>query len=181
MLEQALLIDGWMSVEELGWLAETASTRSRIVEVGSWKGRSTKALSVSTPGRVFAVDHWRGSTSELETWHKEVTVIGADALFDQFCKNLAPEIASGKLVPIRQDCGLVAKTLGPYIRPDFVFIDAEHIYSSVRRDIEDWRAVCDLGAILSGHDYGYDVLRAVTDVLGTVRTGPGSIWYTECL
>jgi predicted O-methyltransferase YrrM len=174
-------VDGWMTVEELSWLAETAADRSRIVEIGCWKGRSTKALATATPGRVYAVDHWLGSESERAGPHKEAIEAGADSMFDQFCRNLVHEIAAGKVVPIRQDSELVAKTLGATIRPDFAFIDGSHVYADVRRDIERWHAVCAPGAILSGHDFDRpEVASAVRDALGIdFIPGPGSIWWTE--
>lgn len=178
IIEEASRIDGWMAPDELGWLSQTAATRRRIVEVGSWKGRSTKALAMATPGQVFAIDHWRGSETERSTWQKEAVDLGADAMFDEFCRNLGPEIVAGKLVPLRQDCELVAKTLGVLLRSDFVFIDGAHTYAEVKRDIERWRAVCAPKAILSGHDFSHEgVARAVHDVLGDVAHAPGSIWY----
>ena len=48
-ISHAINIPGWMSVEELTYLAEAASKSNIIVEVGSWKGRSTIALAANTP------------------------------------------------------------------------------------------------------------------------------------
>lgn len=38
---------------------------------------------------------------------------------------------------------------------DFVFIDAEHTYEGVTRDIQAWRPKVRRGGILCGHDYGH--------------------------
>jgi len=43
-ISRADKIQGWMEIEELRWLAETAKMHSNICEIGSWKGRSTRAM-----------------------------------------------------------------------------------------------------------------------------------------
>jgi predicted O-methyltransferase YrrM len=64
---------------------------------------------------------------------------------------------------------------------DFVFIDADHSYASVRRDIDAWRSKVRPGGWIGGHDYNRKfpgVVRAVDFVFGArnVITLPGSIW-----
>lgn len=183
-VKQASGIEGWMSEEELAWLAEMAVTRDRIVEVGSWKGRSTTALALATHGRVYAVDHWRGSANERETTHREAVDTGSDAMFATFCSNVAPLIALGKLVPMRQDGALAASSLREILGEngaDLVFIDAEHTDDGVRRDIANYRKLCGPGAILCGHDYNYEpVARAVRGVfVEGIGHGAGSIWMVR--
>jgi len=63
---------------------------------------------------------------------------------------------------------------------DFVFIDADHSYEAVRRDIDAWRSKVKPGGWLGGHDYNRKfpgVIRAVDFAFGKrVYTLPGSIW-----
>ena len=63
---------------------------------------------------------------------------------------------------------------------DFVFIDADHSYEAVRRDIDAWRSKVRAGGWLGGHDYNRKfpgVVRAVDFTFGrSVYTLPGSIW-----
>ena len=64
-----LSIDGWMSTQELEWLYNTAKSLpkgSLIVEIGSWKGRSTSALYLGAGinKAVVAIDTWQGTPSE---------------------------------------------------------------------------------------------------------------------
>ena len=64
--------------------------------------------------------------------------------------------------------------------PYFVFIDADHTYSNVKRDIEAWRKAMQgvrnkpvSGATLAGHDYYFGgVCKAVQEVLGDVEIVP---------
>lgn len=68
---------------------------------------------------------------------------------------------------------------------DFVFIDADHSYEAVRRDIDAWRSKVKPGGWFGGHDYNrkfFGVVRAVDFVFGAknVITLPGSIWSVPC-
>ncbi|MBI2625271.1 MAG: class I SAM-dependent methyltransferase [Candidatus Nealsonbacteria bacterium] len=57
---------------------------------------------------------------------------------------------------------------------DLVFIDADHSYEEVKKDIEFWLPKIRKGGVLTGHDYDYprhpDVKKAVDEVLGRVDT-----------
>lgn len=63
---------------------------------------------------------------------------------------------------------------------DFVFIDADHSYEAVRKDIDAWRSKVKPGGWFGGHDYSPKfpgVIRAVDFAFGrSVVTLPGSIW-----
>lgn len=68
---------------------------------------------------------------------------------------------------------------------DFVFIDADHAYESVRRDIAHWHQKVRSGGWLGGHDYNAKwpgVVSAVDEIFGRrVKTfQPGSIWGVWC-
>lgn len=64
---------------------------------------------------------------------------------------------------------------------DFVFIDADHSYESVKEDIEHWEPKVRKGGWVGGHDYNRQwpgVVRAVDERYG-IRVNtykPGSIW-----
>lgn len=185
IITKASAIDGWMSIGELEWLAQTARTRHTIIEVGSWKGRSTKALAMSTPGVIFAVDHWKGSASEHTGPQKEAVDLGGDRFFEIFQQNLEPEIRGGKVIPVRAESGeaiglLKILLMGRGGAADMVFIDAEHLYETVVRDIKNYAPLCALGGILSGHDYSTafpGVMRAVQEFVPGWKTAAESIWY----
>ena len=51
---------------------------------------------------------------------------------------------------------------------DFVFIDADHIYEHVKKDILAWLPKVKPGGIIAGHDYNppHEVKRAVDEIFG---------------
>jgi len=64
-------IEGWMSNTDLKWLYLVAQSMGSIVEIGSWKGRSTDALLSSCKGTVWVVDHFKGNKGIRDTMHRE--------------------------------------------------------------------------------------------------------------
>jgi Rps23 Pro-64 3,4-dihydroxylase Tpa1-like proline 4-hydroxylase len=173
-----------MSTSELEWLASAAKDCTRIVEIGCWKGRSTKAIATHTPGIVYAVDHWQGSGDE-EIEH-EVSSKGPDGLHNEFLRNLRPEISAGRVIVVRAasaDAVVEVRKLLDGHQADMVFIDADHTYSSVRSDILNYRCLLRDGGLLAGHDYSSawpGVVQAVDELIphrSVIRTG--SIWHAR--
>lgn len=181
-------IRGYMAWEELAWLAERARGR-RVVEVGSWLGRSTKALA-STATKVFAVDHWAGSKDDAT--EKEAKEIDVWATFNS---NLGPEINSRKVVPISMKHEhLSASTTYDYDSVsttysfltdepvDMVFIDGDHSYEAAKRDIQNAMAILAPGGLLCGHDFDPNahpgVVQAVKELVPNFSVDAmTTIWY----
>jgi hypothetical protein len=63
---------------------------------------------------------------------------------------------------------------------DFVFIDACHLYESVKADIENWLPKIRPGGWITGHDWEHPrfpgVTKAVTEMLGEVKAFDGHVW-----
>jgi hypothetical protein len=178
-ISRAQQIQGWMTDGELRWLGEWARQCPSIVEVGAWKGRSTRALGDNTLGRVWSVDTWEGSPSERSDNHAEAVTLGADGLYGIYSSNLRDLIELGRVVPLRMRSVAAARHLlradGPVL--DFVFLDADHVYPSVAQDIRAWMPLVRSGGILAGHDYYYpDVNRAVREQVFGIQVVE-SIWY----
>jgi predicted O-methyltransferase YrrM len=184
-ISKALEIKGWCTPTELAWLAHKASQHERIVEVGSWMGRSTRALSDNTPGQVWAVDTWQGS-EELKHFLADKP---PDWLYESFIKNMGER---NNVVPVRMPSLEASKALGDILF-DMIFIDASHDYENVKQDIEIWRPHLKSGGLLCGHDFapGWPgVIKAVSEYFPDVarskalaqRFGPpdwsnNSIWH----
>ena len=164
-------IQGWMNFNELNWLYNQAKQMDSIVELGSWKGRSTHALLSGCSGTVTAIDHFRGSQKELDTAHKEVTEgVDIKEIFLQNCRkfnNLTLDMSDTAKAANKYEDGSV----------DMVFIDGGHEYEEVKRDLLAWKDKPT--KLLCGHDYTFDgIYQAVREVIGEVRQYE-TIWFKE--
>jgi hypothetical protein len=183
-ISRAEPIQGWMSVKELQWLAATAQACQVIVEVGSWKGRSTKALATHVSGLVYAVDHWRGSANDRGETRNEVAKRGSNAVFADFLSNLSREVESRKVIPIQAESSEAVQMLQSALDGEgagLVFLDGDHAYESVKRDIKNYRQFVRKGGVFAGHDYSSTwpgVIKAVDeDVPGREVVRGETIWY----
>ena len=62
---------------------------------------------------------------------------------------------------------------------DLVFVDADHSYDGVQRDVSAWWPKVKFKGQMLGHDYGrkeYGVTEAVHEIFGTVENPARSIW-----
>ena len=168
---RALAIPGWMEEPELEWLAGQAVEHRCIVEIGSYLGRSTRALLDHAAGVVYAVDDWYGPRDVyLDKWERE-------ELFEKFLKNTIDSDTRGKLYVVKIDHQQVDQLS---VEPDMVFIDGGHEYEDVRRDVEIWLPRVVSGGLICGHDAGWkSVGKALIDAgLGDAVIAPNTtIWY----
>lgn len=154
----AATIEGWLSDEQGQALFEAAaSTRGKgaIVEIGSWKGRSTVWLAAGARmagQRVVAVDPHEGSREDpaartLAEFRDNLRRAGVDDVVDVLVMSSAE--AAGT-VP------------GPV---ELLFIDGDHSYDAVRRDAHLWLPRLVDGGTVMFHD-----------VAATGYTGPRRVF-----
>lgn len=120
-----------------------------VVEVGSWKGMSTSVIAKTVKpfnGKVFAVDHWQGNEGVPE--HEKAK--GKD-IFLTFRHNIKTLGVSEVIYPLVMDSN-TAVSIFKDESLDMVFIDADHRYSFVKKDIEMWLPKVKQGGIIAGHD-----------------------------
>jgi hypothetical protein len=142
-----------MNGESLNWLHQTAKTMQSVVEIGSWKGRSTYALCSSGCPRVYAVDHFLGSSEHQQ----EFGFRHGWSPFPEFQHNILERFDN--VVLKRMSSAEAAKEFED-ASLDMVFIDGAHEFESVLEDISVWAPKA--RRIVSGHDQGYaSVKRAV--------------------
>lgn len=173
-IREASKIDGWMTVSELQWLAEHAKPCKFIAEIGSWQGRSTRAMAENCPnGRVFAVDTFDGTGSD-ESINR---LIGKpkEWLFDQFRMNM---LGLGNVNALKLPSLEAVKQIPDSMKFDLIFIDADHSYDAVKADIEAWKPKLSEHGLLCGHDHSWPgVATAVAELLPEAKRAVGDIWY----
>jgi len=173
------LPDGWMNSAELDWLTNNAQSRNRIVEVGAFLGRSTVALARSTKGEVWAIDDFRGPR-ENDEGRPVKLVLKPEQILETFQKNIA-SLANVRYIQTDHAdyANLPAEWLRgkPEEKPDMIFIDGDHEYESVKRDILVWKERLAPGGLLCGHDSNWPGVRsALNELLPGWRQEAGAIW-----
>lgn len=162
--------DGWMAPIELEFLRKAAAMSESVLEIGSWKGRSTKALLESCPGTVTAVDHFQGSEDYDDS---TLAIARHEPIYDIFMKNVGH---FPNLKVLKMDSAEAAKEM-PDGSVDMIFIDSDHRYEQVKAEIDRWLPKCK--GMICGHDYadGWPgVKRAVEERFEKFHVR-GSIWF----
>lgn len=175
---------GFMSVHELFWLATHAAQHKRIIEVGSWTGRSTRALTDNTSGTVYAIDTFAGS--EDGDLKDILEAHGGEWAWSEFQKNTS-EVEN--LRAYRMDSMSAATMLTPFDPFDMIFIDGCHSYEAVKADILAWLPRLSVNGLICGHDYTLTrphclgVKQAVDEIFGdkvftmSPDDGEHTIWW----
>jgi predicted O-methyltransferase YrrM len=164
-------IGGWMTQQEMIYLLNAAKKMESIVEIGSWKGKSTHALLTGCKrGIVHAIDHFKGSPSDGYA-HQEA-FDDPESVYMQFLGNVGhfPNLKVHK--SSSEDAAKEFEDMSI----DMVFIDAEHTYDAVKKDIELWFPKCK--KLICGHDYNFPTVKeaVLTFFPEEVIRVHGSIW-----
>ena len=166
-------IEGWLGLGEgrrLAYLASTVPADQAIVELGSWKGKSTAYLAAGSKfghrASVFAVDHWVG--------HPELQYLFPDpstTTLPEFLRNMEWQGHLDIVTPISGKTADVGKT---WTRPiGLLFIDAAHEYEGVKEDFRVWSPFVGVGGWVAFHDSGAPGPRQVIheEILGRAAWG----------
>jgi MMP 1-O-methyltransferase len=166
--EKAQRIQGWLTAGEgefLFSLAKRCSGSGVIVEIGSWKGRSTVYLGAgSKEGSgvpVYAVDHHTGSSEHRETTN------GGIWTFDEFMENMRNAGLDGTVIPVVRESEDAARGWDKPV--ELLFIDGAHEYELVKRDIISWSAHLAEGGTLAVHDSTASLAPLVAGFAGPKR------------
>ncbi len=154
-IERAKTIEGWMADSELEWLGQQARKASVFIELGSWQGRSTRAIADNLPtGAVlYACDSWNGSSGEPDA-HATAKQREGDGAFMKFFENLYDHIMLGRVIPVRMESGNAAESLAKKgIKANVLFVDGDHSEAGFRRDVNLWQPLLKDDGLFCGHDY----------------------------
>jgi predicted O-methyltransferase YrrM len=143
-------IDGWLTDREgelLYNLAKTTQGKGVIVEIGSWKGKSTIWLAKGSKDgnkvKVYAIDPHTGSSEHKALYGKVWT-------FEEFNKNIKNAKVDDIVISIVKTSEEAAKNFDQPI--ELIFIDGAHEYELVKLDFELWFPKVIEGGIMAFHD-----------------------------
>lgn len=157
-------IPGWLTEEEAALLFYFASkTDGQIVELGSYKGRSTTILGFAAHSPITAIDTFKGSPEhgDIDTYEDCVTNLRAAGVYSnvQICREDAVSAAN-------------------HFLPESIsllFVDADHDYEAILNQLDAWLPKLAKDSVVILHDVGdwAGPTRAASDLLynGFVRVG----------
>ena len=151
LLEESETVEGYLSPNEMRFLALLAScptAKGEILEIGSFKGKSTiilaKAAALTDNAKVHAVDPMI-APSETDPDLK-----GDASSFPDFTKNIEAKGVVDKIEFYQTFSFELAKTWGKPIR--LLWIDGDHTYRGTKLDFEGFESHLVDGAIVAIHD-----------------------------
>ncbi len=160
-------IEGWLSddqVERLHHAARRLPAGGRIVEIGSFRGRSTVVLALSAPqaGELVAIDPHAGNDRGPQEYQGYEDAAAQD--HEVFLSNLEAAAVRDRVRHVRQ---LSSEALGEVAGDvDLLYIDGAHRYAPARDDLVAWgRRVPDGGTLVI-----HDAFSSVGVTLALVRT-----------
>jgi predicted O-methyltransferase YrrM len=153
-------VTGFLKPKEgfaLTLLAMRGPGSGAIVEIGSFKGRSTcfLALGAKLAGRerVTAIDHFRGSAEHQKGQAFEDPAIVTDgSTLPTFRANLAAADLTGQVEVMDMSSSAAAAAWKGPIR--LLFIDGDHGYDETRRDFDLFAPHVEPDGIVCMHDVG---------------------------
>ena len=146
-------------------------------EIGVKEGKFTSYLLSQHPElTMFCIDPWTSQPNGNETYGEW----NFDEIYSQYKNRIKPY--KDRVIELRG----FSKTAVMMVEDkslDFVFIDAQHDYDSVKQDIDLWLPKVKKGGLLSGHDYHEQfpgVIKAVNEFF-TPEIGDNDVWYMYCV
>ena len=166
-IKQINAIKGHLGLNEgrlLYKIARSLKDDAVIVEIGAFKGKSTCFIAEGIGSKqiqFFSIDTWYNDKMPQE--RKDV--------FADFLHNTKPY--KDKIQPLRGYSYELIKTWPQERRIDFLWIDGDHSYEGVKKDIQDWVPLVKKNSPICFHDYrdAPGVKKAVDELLldGVIR------------
>jgi MMP 1-O-methyltransferase len=148
-----LRIDGWLTPAEAQGLFKIAASLPSpavVVEIGSWKGKSTYCIAQGLKkGVINCIDPFNAAGEEGSKQIYEETK-GNKSLLEQFEANVANANSAIKINTLK---GYSKDFVGKIKSIDFLFIDGDHSIEGCQFDFQFYEKDLKLGGIVAFHDY----------------------------
>ena len=141
-------------------------------EVGVYRGQTSADLLQVFPSlRLHMVDLWQADHSEMGEKNQDYW----DGVYTDAIVATSPFQDRGRLWRMSSQDAAKLYLDDDHTFLDFVFIDADHHYESVKADILSWVWLVRRGGLICGHDYNgknekagiWGVKRAVDEIFGS--------------
>lgn len=147
-------IDGWLLDDEasgLYLLSSLLGKRCKVLEIGSWKGKSTYCLAkgLLKGGKVIAIDPFDAS-GERESSGLYQEREGDIPLLEQFLDNMARLGVVEKIRPMK---GYSHQFVRQFTETDLLFIDGDHSIEGCDFDFLNYSPLISRGGYLVFHDF----------------------------
>jgi SAM-dependent methyltransferase len=165
-------VEGWLTEAQAARLRAAAREARRIVEIGSYRGRSTIVLARAAPGaEVIAIDPHAGNDRGPQQWVGTANEGEADHV--AFVANLARAGVAERVRHVRRRSQEALDAVPAPI--DLLYIDGAHAYRPASQDIAGWGARVAPGGTLLIHDAFSSV--GVTLAIGRLLLGSREFRY----
>lgn len=146
-------VEGWLTAGQAAMLfdaARSVADGACIVEIGSFRGRSTIVLASAAPASVdiVAIDPHAGN----DRGPQEIDGFAAAAATDHevFMRNIAAAGVAGRVRHVREFSDRAHDAVRAPI--GMLYVDGAHRYAPARADIRDWGRRVESGGSLLIHD-----------------------------
>ena len=168
--------------------AEQIPAGGTFVEIGVFCGKSIAHFAVECVNRennvkIYGVDTWTGmayderESQNLNNYIRDLP----DGLYNHFLDNIK-SLPEGVITPIQKLSYEAAEDFEDE-SVNIIFLDADHTYEGVLKDLQAWYPKLKKGGIFSGHDYtSYPpddgVFRAVNQFFENkdIKTHSNNVW-----
>ena len=148
-------IDGWLSEKEalgLYTIARKLPKNAIVVEIGSWKGKSTFCLACGLKnGNIIAIDPFNAdAVNDVGSKEEYLQKKGPEDLLLTFQTNMESRGVMEKIIIKKGYSSQFQKETGDI---DFLFIDGDHSIEGCKEDFEMYAPKLKRGGYLAFHDY----------------------------
>ena len=139
-------------------LLELMPKNGTCAEVGAWKGEFSKMiLEITKPDKLYIIDPYKFFGEYKNAWYggKVGGQERMDAIYEDIQQQFASEITSGQLEIYRATSEEGIQRIEDNSL-DWIYIDGNHMYEYVKKDLElAWDKVKS-GGFVTGDDYGLE-------------------------